>query len=291
MTRRGLLLFASMCVIWGIPYLFIRIAVLEISPFVLVCLRCLLAAAILLPIAVAGRRLTGLRGHWAALLAFAAIEIALPWLLLATAEQRLSSSLTGLLISAVPLVATVLAVAGGTRDSAKPVALAGLLVGIVGVGLVVGFNLRGGAVFAIVEVFGVAVCYAVGPAILARYLSQVPALAVNSISLALCGLAYLPAAALGWPHALPDLRVLAAIAILAVVCTALAFQLFTSLIAEIGPVRATVITYLNPAVAAVAGVAFLGETLTPAMIAGFALILVGSVLATRRPRVVEPAPA
>ena len=288
MTRRGLLLFAAMCVIWGIPYLFIRIAVEQVSPVVLVFLRCSLAAAILLPLALAGRRKMHLRRHWLPLLAFATIEIAIPWLLLSTAEQRISSSLTGLLVSAVPLVATVLAVAQGRRDSVRPVALTGLGVGIAGVALVVGFDLRGGAAFAVAEVLAVAVCYAVGPAILARYLTGMPSLAINSVSLALCALAYAPAAALNWPRTLPGLPALLAILVLAVVCTALAFQLFTALIAEIGPVRSTVITYVNPAVAAAVGVAVLGENLTLAMMGGFALILLGSVLATRRP---QPAPA
>jgi len=276
-----------MCVIWGIPYLFIRVAVESIAPSVLVFFRAALGAAILLPFALSGGGLGRPRGRWLPLLAFAAVEMGVPWLLLSTAEQTISSSLTGLLISASPLVATILALALRSADRTRPAAVAGLLVGVVGVGLVVGFDLRGGSIVPIGEVLLVATCYAVGPAILSRYLADLPGVGVMAVVLAACAVVYAPIAALQWPHELPALPVLASIAVLAAVCTALAFVLFARLIAEVGPVRATVITYVNPAVAAILGVVALGENLTLGMIAGFGLILLGSVLATRRPAVAQ----
>jgi drug/metabolite transporter (DMT)-like permease len=285
-TRRGLLLFIAMCVIWGIPYLFIRVAVEQISPAVLVFCRAGIAAAILLPFAVRGGGLAGLRRLWLPLLTFSAVEMGIPWLALSTAEQQITSSLAGLLISAVPLVATVLALVLGTAERTRPAALTGLLVGIVGVGLVVGLDIRAGGWLPITEVLLVAVCYAVGPAILSRYLAGQPGVAVMAFALAACAVVYAPIAALHWPTTVPSPSVLFAVGILALVCTALAFVLFGELIAEIGPVRSTVITYVNPAVAAVLGVVALGESLTLAMIGGFALILVGSVLATRRSAIV-----
>ena len=121
------------------------------------------------------------------------------------------------------------------------------------------------------------------PAILSRRLNGLPAVGVMAVSITVCALIYVPIAAVGWPTAIPSVEVIEAIVILAVVCTAAAFLVFAALIDEIGPVRATVITYVNPAVAAVLGVAVLKETLTPAMIAGFGLVIVGSMLATRRP--------
>jgi len=131
----------------------------------------------------------------------------------------------------------------------------------------------------------VAICYAVGPAILARHLSGLPSVGVIAASLAICAVAYAPVAALQWPHTVPTAGVLASVGVLALVCTALAFLIFFALIAEIGPVRATVITYINPAVAAVAGILVLHERFTAGMGTGFVLVLIGSTLATRRARV------
>jgi drug/metabolite transporter (DMT)-like permease len=283
MTRRGLLLFASMCVIWGIPYLFIRVAVGELSPATLVFLRTGVAALVLVPIALTrGGDLRLLLGRWRPLLLFAAVEVAIPWFFLSTAEQRLSSSLTGLLISAVPLVATVVTLASGNRDRIGPATLVGLLIGVVGVAAIVGFDLRAASSTALLEVGLVVIGYAVGPVILARYLSDLPSVSVIAFSLAVSGLVYAPIAVIQRPASIPSGGVILSVAVLAVVCTALAFLLFFALIAEIGPVRATVITYINPAVAALLGVAVLGETFTLGMGAGFVLVLLGSTLATGR---------
>jgi drug/metabolite transporter (DMT)-like permease len=283
MTRRGLLLFAAMCVIWGIPYLFIRIAVTELSPATLVFLRTGIAALVLVPIALTrGGGVRPLLGRWRPLLLFAAIEVAIPWFFLSSAEQKLSSSLTGLLISAVPLVATVTALAFGNRDRIGLSSLAGLLIGVVGVAAIVGFDLGTANLTALLEIGLVVVGYAVGPVILSRYLSDLPSVSVIAVSLALCTLAYAPIVAIQRPTAVPGTGVLVSVAVLAIVCTALAFLVFFALIAEIGPVRATVITYINPAVAALLGVAVLGETFTLGMGLGFVLVLLGSALATGR---------
>jgi len=249
LTRRAWLLFAAMCVIWGIPYLLIRVAVRDISPATLVLARTVIAALILIPLAAArGELRPGFR-RALPLVAFAVVEIAVPWVALGTAEKHISSSLTGLLIAAVPLVGVVIAATSGTRERPSRHNLAGLLLGIVGVAAIVGLNVRGTHVTPLAEVALVAVCYAVGPAILQRWLSGLPALG--------------------------------SVVALAVICTALAFVLFFELIAEAGPVRATVITYVNPAVAAVLGVTILSERFTVGMGVGFALVLAGSVLATR----------
>ena len=282
MTRRGLLLFAAMCVIWGIPYLFIRVAVGELSPPTLVFFRTSLAALVLLPFALSRGGLGAVRGKWVPLLFFAAFEVALPWLLLSSAEQHISSALAGLLISAVPLVSVVIATALGNREHLRLATLSGLLVGLVGVALIVGFDIRASDPISLLEMAGVVVGYAVGPAILARYLTGVPSVTVNGLALAICAIVYAPVAALHWPQTMPSLPVIASVAVLALVCTALAFLLFFALIAEIGPVRSTVITYVNPAVAAVLGVTVLHENFTLGMGAGFVLVLLGSTLSTRK---------
>jgi len=281
-TRRGLLLFVVMSVIWGLPYLFIRIAVSELSPATLVFARTAVAALILMPIVLARGRLKEIGRQWLPILAFAAAEIGIPWFFLSSAETRISSSLAGLLISAVPLVGTVIAPLFGNRERIGATGFAGLLIGLVGVAAIVGFDLRASDGWALAAMAVVAVAYAVGPAILSRYLTGVPSVSVIGISLTACALVYAPVAALQWPHSVPTPNVLASVAVLSVVCTATAFLLFFALVAEIGPVRATVITYINPAVAAVLGITVLRESFTFGMAVGFVLVIAGSVLATRR---------
>jgi drug/metabolite transporter (DMT)-like permease len=284
MTRRSLLLFIAMSVIWGVPYLFIRIAVMDLSPVVLVFARTAIGALILLPIALARGELRGLLKSWLPLLVFAAVEVGIPWLMLASAEQRITSSLAGLLVSAVPLVGVVIATSLGNREHLGMASLSGLLLGVLGVAAIVGFNLGASDWLALAAVGVVVVGYSVGPVIITRYLGSLPSMGVIAVALAACAIVYAPAAAAQWPRSMPHTSTLVSVAVLGVVCTALAFVLFFALIAAIGPVRATVITYINPAVAAVLGIAVLHESFTMAMAVGFVLVLAGSVLATRRPR-------
>jgi drug/metabolite transporter (DMT)-like permease len=280
-----------MCVLWGVPYLLIRVAVRELSPAVLVLGRTSVSAAILLPLAATRGELEPLRRHWRWVAAFAAVEIGVPWLLLGTAEERVPSSLTALLLAGVPLVGAVIARTSGRRERLAAMNAAGLAIGLVGVAAIAGLDARTASAGGLLEVASVAVCYATGPVILTRRLRDVSGLAVISASLAGVALAYLPIAAFQLPPSWPSPRVDAAVVALAVVCTAVAFLVFFALIAEVGPVRATVITYVNPAVAALAGVAFLGESFTGGMGVGFVLILAGSVLATRLvPPVAAPEP-
>jgi drug/metabolite transporter (DMT)-like permease len=284
MTARGRLLFGLMAVIWGVPYLLIRVSVADLGPAALVCVRTGGAALLLLPLAAWRRELGAAwrRFGWVAL--FALVELTGPWLLLSSAERRISSSLAGLTIAAVPLVGAVIARGSGARERLGPRGLAGLLVGLGGVAALVGLDLGSLSGWALLELCFVVVGYALGPALLARRLSAEPALGVISISLALAALLCAPFALLNPPRRLPPPHVLAAVATLIVVCTALAFVLFFALIAEIGPVRATVITYLNPAVALALGVGVLGERFTAGMGVGFVGVALGSFLATRPPK-------
>ena len=282
MSRRGALLFAAMCVIWGVPYLMIRVAVRELAPVTLVFFRTALGALLLVPFAAARGELRPLLVRWWPLVAYTAIEVSIPWVLLGEAETQLTSSLTGLLIAAVPLVGAVVVGLTGARARQGRRRWLGLLVGIVGVAALVGLDVSQVDALAVAEIGCVAVCYALGPIILARRLSDVPALGVVAASLLLAALAYAPFAAFRLPSSMPSAHVVESVLGLAVVCTALAFLVFFALIAEVGPVRATVITYVNPAVAAALGVTILSEQLTSGMFAGFALILVGCVLATGR---------
>jgi drug/metabolite transporter (DMT)-like permease len=290
MKRSALWLFAAMCVIWGIPYFLIRVAVGEISPIILVFARTAIGAVILVPIALSQGGLRAMKGKWLAMLAFAAAEILVPWIFLSSAEQHISSSLAGLLVSSVPLLGVLVAPLFGNREGIGPLGIAGLVVGFAGVAAIVGLDLQASDTTAFIQMALVAVGYAFGPAILRRYLTGVPSVSVTGFSLAACAIVYAPFAVLNWPRAMPSAPVLASVGVLAVVCTAVAFLLFFALIERIGPVRATVITYVNPAVAALVGVAVLHETFTPGMGIGFVLVLAGSVLATRR-RAPAPSPA
>jgi drug/metabolite transporter (DMT)-like permease len=219
--------------------------------------------------------------RWRWVVAFAVVEVGVPWVLLGNAEQHVTSSLAGLLVAGVPLVGTVVAASTGSRDHLGRRGLLGLMVGLVGVAAVVGSNVGASDPAAFLEMALVVVGYAVGPAILARRLGGLPSVVVMALSLSLCALVYAPIAAAQRPAVVPSTGAVASIAILGVVCTAVAFVLFSALIAEIGPVRATVITYINPAVASVLGVLVLHESFTVWMAIGLALVILGSILATR----------
>jgi drug/metabolite transporter (DMT)-like permease len=281
-SRRGWVLFAAMCVIWGIPYLLIKVADDGgVSVPVLVLARVGIGAALLLPLAAGRGQLRVLVPLWRWLALFAVVEIIAPWLLLSQAERRLSSSMSGLLIASVPILVVVLGRLTGGTERLAAVRWAGLLAGLAGVAVLAGPGASGGDALSIAEVLAVAVCYATGPLIASRKLADAPPLGMTAVCLGFASVVCAPLAAADWPSAAPSFRVLAALAGLAVVCTAAAFLIFFRLIAEIGPARASVITYVNPAVAVTLGVSVLGERFTPVMAAAFALILGGSVLATR----------
>jgi drug/metabolite transporter (DMT)-like permease len=281
-SSRGWILFLAMSIIWGIPYLMIKIAVEGVSVPVLVFTRVAVGAIVLLPLALSRQTWTIIRNHWPALLGFAFFEIIAAWWLLSDAERHLTSSMTGLLIAASPIVAAVLdRFSGGERLGFKRIL--GLAIGISGVAVLAGPHI-GGSTWPIVEVLLVAVCYAIAPLIAARYLADVPALPMTAVCLGFAALVYAAPAAATWPDEMPSTRVLVALGGLAVICTALAFIVFFALIREVGAARALVFTYINPAVALAAGVIVLNEPLTPWNIAALALILAGCVLATRRPK-------
>jgi drug/metabolite transporter (DMT)-like permease len=280
-SRRGLALFVAMCVIWGIPYLLIKVSLDGLGPVDLVFVRFVIGALVLVPIALTRVEVRPLLRRWRWIVAYTIVEMGVPWILLSDAELRISSSLSGLLVSTVPLLGVGIGVLTRSRERYGWRRLLGLVVGLVGVGVLVGFDVSSSTFGAIVEVLGVAVCYAIGPLIISRRLSDLPALGVIAASLLLAAVAYAPAAVTQLPHAWPSGDVIAAVATLGLVCTALAFLLFFALIAEVGPVRATVITYFNPAVAVTLGVLLLHEPFTAAIAIGFVLILCGSVLAAR----------
>jgi drug/metabolite transporter (DMT)-like permease len=280
-SRRGLVLFVAMCVIWGIPYLLIKVTLKGLGPIDLVFVRFLLGAVLLVPIALTRVQVRPILRRWGWIVAYTIIEMGVPWVLLSDAELRISSSLSGLLVSTVPLIGVVIGVLTRSGEHHGWRRILGLGIGLLGVGVLVGFDVSSSTFGAIGEVLIVAICYATGPYIINRKLSDLPALGVIAGSLLLAAVAYAPAALVQLPHAWPSGEVIAAVIALGVVCTAIAFLVFFALIAEVGPVRATVITYVNPAVAVTLGVLLLHERLTGGIAVGFVLILAGSVLAAR----------
>ncbi|HEY8479202.1 MAG TPA: DMT family transporter [Spirillospora sp.] len=282
MTRRGWVLFSLMGVLWGIPYLMIKVAVESVSVPMVVFSRTALGAVVLLPLAIRAGRLDVVRRHWRPLVAFTAVEILGPWALLSHAESELTSSMTGLLIAAVPIIGVVVAGLTGDAERLGPVRWAGLLIGLTGVAVLAWPHLGGGSAWAIGEVMLVALGYATAPVIATRRLQDLPSLQMAAFALGIAALVYAGPAVATWPETVPDGRVLAALLGLGLVCTALAFIVFFELIREVGTSRGLVFTYLNPAVAVAAGVVFLDEPFTGTIMLSFALILGGSVLATRR---------
>lgn len=293
MTRRGWVLLLSLGLVWGLPYLFIKIAVETFSPAALVFLRVVIAAAFLLPLAMRKGQLRELRGHWRWVAIFAVVEMTFTWLALNWSEQRITSSLAALLIATVPLVTAVLARAIGADDRLTGRRLIGLAIGFAGVAALVGLDMSGSSPLVIAAMAVVVLGYALGPIIVDRKLSELPSLAVVAVAMAINAVIYAPFAVLTWPSEPIGAGAWASVIVLGVVCSALAFVLFFALIAEVGPSRTTLVTYINPIVAVALGVIVLREPLTTGLLVGLPLVLIGSWMATRHapPMESEPIPA
>ena len=286
MTRTAWMLFAAMSIIWGIPYLLIKVAVGELSPAAVAGSRTLLAALVLLPLAARQGALRPSLRQWKWVGAFALLEMAGPWLLLGHAEIRVTSGFAGLMLATVPLFGVLIARLRGDPHAFAPVRLRGLGVGILGVACLVGIDSLTGRIdlLSVLELLLVAVGYAAAPVIANTVLASVPSIGVIAVSVTMVAALYLPwtaAAFVGGTAVSAD--VVASVVVLGLVCTALAFVLFFRLIALAGPVRATVITFINPAVAIGLGLVVLSEPLTWGMVLGFPLVLLGAYWATRSP--------
>lgn len=283
MTQRAWILFALISLIWGIPYVFIKVAVDGgVPPAFVAWARVALAAALLLPLALRRGALRGVRSRVGAIAAYTACEVAVPFVLIAAGEQYISSSLTAILIATMPLMIALLSVRLSPADRPTGLRLLGLVIGLGGVVALLGVEVAGqpdelrGAALVLLATLG----YATAPIIVSRRLADLDPLGPVAASLTLATLALLPAAVASPPHGVPEPAALMAIVILGIVCTALGLVVFFQLIAEAGPSRASVITYVNPLVAVIVGVLALGEQLGVMSVAGLLLILGGSWLST-----------
>jgi drug/metabolite transporter (DMT)-like permease len=281
-----------MAVIWGVPYLLIKVAVEDLSPVLVVFGRCVIGAALLLPWTITRGHLRPALRQWRWLLAFTLLEMTGPWLLLGYAEQTLSSSLTGLLVAAVPFVAAIAGRLLG-EERLTPVRLAGMGLGVVGIAVLLGLDVGGAELVPLVAVGLTVIGYGTAPMIVSRKLADVPGVAASSLALLLTAIVYAPFALTRLDQvSAASGSALLSVAVLGLVCTAVALSLFFALIHEVGPQRALVITFLNPAVAVVLGVLLLDEPFTLGLAIGLPLVVAGCALATRRnaPRAAE-APA
>jgi drug/metabolite transporter (DMT)-like permease len=281
-TRQAWLLFAAISFLWGLPYLFIKVAVRELDPAVIVLGRVAIAAAVLVPLATARGAFVHLRGRWRPLILLAVIEMAAPFLLIAYGEQHITSSLAGLLIAADPLFIALLALRLDPSERVDSPRLLGLVVGIVGVVALLGLDVGGDALGLLGAgmVLAAALCYAGGALLIKRSFSDIPQLGAIAAGLALATLMVAPLALLRLPAHAPTPPVAAAVLALGLLCTALGFLTYFKLIAVAGASRASVITYVNPAIAVALGVLVLAEPLSLATLGGFALVLIGCWLST-----------
>jgi drug/metabolite transporter (DMT)-like permease len=283
MNWRGWMVFAALGIVRGLPYFFIKLAIVGLTPVAIAWGRIVLAALILLPIAWQRGALHAMVAHKLAVCAFAVVEFVIPFSAIALGERWISSSLAGILIATVPLTIAPLSRFFGLHEPLGAWRLTGLILGFIGVVILLGFGtVSGVAGWAGVGCMLMAVLgYSIGPLIIQRYLGSVDPFGPLAASLLVASIVLLPAAVFALPNQVPAPLVLWSLGILGAVCTAFGMLLWFYLIGHAGAARASVITYINPVVATLLGASLLHEHLGVAGYIAFALILLGSWLATR----------
>jgi len=280
MNMRTFLLFAVLCVFWGIPYFFIKLALAHISPICIAWGRITLGALVLLPVAWHRGALAPALRHKGAIVAFAIAELVVPFSLIAVAERWLTSSMVGVLVATVPLTVVVVAPLFGVHETLGARRLIGLVTGFAGVIVLLGFDTIAGAAewLAVAGLVLAIVGYAAGPLVVQRYLKGVDEIGAVAVSLGVASVILLPVALATLPRQMPSALSLTSIGILGIICTASAMLLYFYVIHAAGAARASVVAYISPAIAAVLGVVVLHEHFGVGIAAGLALILLGSAL-------------
>ncbi|MEY4313772.1 MAG: DMT family transporter [Actinobacteria bacterium] len=284
MTKVGWGRFALVGFLWGTPYLFLKIAVAEIAPAAIVFLRVLIGAIVLMPIAIRQKTFFIARKYWPFVLLYTITELIGPWYLITNAEQKITSGLAGLLVATVPIWAAILASIFGDHTVWHKSRLFGLIIGFIGVVAVVGIESLSGRqdILSISMVLLAAMGYAYAINMINRRIPQVAGLALNTWAMIITSVVYLPFALAGWPSESPSIQAIGSVLALGVFCTAIAFILFFKVVVEVGPPRASLVTYLNTTVAVLLGVVLLGEPLTLGIALGLPLVLIGSYFASRK---------
>jgi len=290
MSRKSTLIFALVGVLWGIPYLFIKVAVDEdtgYAPAIVVFGRVLIGAAILIPLAIKDRSIFAAFRGIKYVAFYALLEMVIPWILIGTAEQKISSGLAGLLIASVPIWSNIITYFQGDEDALKANRLFGIGIGFIGVILIVGIETLTGSSdpLSILMVIIAAIAYAYAVIMIRNKLPDVSGIAINAVAMALTAIFYLPFTIALWPdHAVSPEATYSVIA-LGIFSTGIAFAFFFTLIADIGPTRASLVTYWNTAIAVVLGVIILSEPITVGIGIGLPLVMFGSWLVNRREKV------
>jgi drug/metabolite transporter (DMT)-like permease len=283
MSSRAWAAFAAMATLWGIPYLFIKLAVDDgVPPIFLAWARIVIAAVVLLALAWRAGTLGSLAGGWRWIALFAIVEITLPFPLIAIGEQHVDSSLAAIIIAAAPLLVALLAFLVAPSERVSRRRSMGLVLGFAGVVTLMGLDVTGSTdeLLGGLAILCAAAGYAAGPMIMRLRLGGMDARAAMGASLGIAAVVLTPFAILDPPDAPLTSTAWASIAVLGLLCTALAFLVYSVLVAEVGPGRAIVITYVAPVVALALGVAVLDERPGPGAIVGLLLILAGSWIST-----------
>jgi drug/metabolite transporter (DMT)-like permease len=266
------------------PYLLLKVSVEELSVPVIVCSRTLIGSLVLLPIALRQKTLLSALKKYHYVLLYAVLELFIPWLLITSAEQKITSGLAGLLVATVPIWTTVIASVKGDKTVWHKKRLAGLLVGFIGVLLVVGIeSIRSDQnPLAILMILVASLSYATAVATVTATIPEIDPIAINGLAMISAAIFFLPFALFALPDRMPTAHVIASQITLGLLPTAMAFILFFELMRDVGPARASLVTYLNTAFAVVLGVLILHEPLTLGIVVGLPLVLIGSYFAGRK---------
>lgn len=285
MSRKSYLLFLLVGFLWGIPYLLIRVAIRDFSPAFIIFIRLIIGAAILIPLALHEKSIKSALRGFKYVLFYAGAEMIGPWFLITTAETKIASGLTGLLVATTPIWSTIFTSMMGDKSVWHHKRLFGLVIGFIGVAALVGIEGLTGtsALWAIGYVLIAAIGYAYAVIMITQKLPGVSGIAINAVAMAASAVLYAPFAFVGRPHGHISSEALLSLIGLGVLCTAGAFVAFFALMRDIGPARGSLVTYLNTAFAVLLGVLILSEPFTLGMAIGLPMVLVGSYFATRKP--------
>ena len=289
MSRRGWFLFSLVGLLWGVPYLFMKVAIEELSTAMIVFSRLVIGACFLIPLALKEGALKGAFKYWRYIALYAVLEMVIPWTLITNSQRSLSSGVVALLVATVPIWATLFAHQSGDSTAAHRMRLFGIAIGLIGIALIVGIESISDFTnfLALAQVLIAAASYAWAVNMITRKAPGTSGVAINGIAMTISALIFTPFAIQSWPEQMPSTEVLLSTLGLGLICSGLAFWVFFLVIAEIGPARASLVVYPNTAVAVVLGILILKEEITLALAIGLPLVLAGSYLASRKP---NPAP-
>lgn len=285
MSRKGWALFALVGVLWGVPYLFMKVAVDELATPVIVFARLFIGAVVLIPLALSQKAIRSALQFWPYIALYAILEMVIPWSLITNAQKDLSSGVVALLVATVPIWATLFAHHTGDSTAAHRTRIFGIAIGLVGIAFLVGLETLNdvGNIRALVQVLIASVSYAYAVNMITRKAPGVSGIAINGLAMLLSTVIFAPFALTHLPTETPSSNAVLATIGLGVICTAFAFWVFFLVIDEIGAARASLVVYPNTAVAVILGIFFLDEKITLAIGIGLPLVLIGSYFASRKP--------